>query len=119
MKIEHTSQDSVQVFKFIGRLVASEAKVAQGEILKALDISSNIVINCSELVFIDSSGLGILVSSFKRAVKLNGDLRLAEVMPKVAMMLELTRADKVFKIYPAVTDAISSFETHHPQQEGI
>ncbi len=119
MKIEHTSQNTIQVFKFIGRLIASEVKAVQPEILSKLEISSNIVINCSELEYIDSSGLGILVSGLKRALNLNGDLRLAEVMPKVAMMLELTRADKVFKIYPTVAEAISSFETHNPQQEGI
>lgn len=119
MNIEQNTVGEIQLVKFSGRLTSNVAKPAKDEILKAIDISNRVVIDCSELEYVDSTGLGTLVSGLKKALSLDGDLRLGEIMPKVAMLLELTKADKVFKIYPKVDDAINSYDTTHPLEKNI
>ncbi|HKL48610.1 MAG TPA: STAS domain-containing protein [Desulfuromonadales bacterium] len=69
----------------------------------------NIVINLSEVRFIDSSGLGALVSGYKNASARNGNLKLCSLQPQVKSMFELTRLHRVFEIFPSSDEAIGSF----------
>jgi anti-sigma B factor antagonist len=67
----------------------------------------------------DSSGLGVLVSCLRKAVVKGGDIRLAALAPKVRMLLELTRVDKVFQTFVKVEDALTSFIDYPPGQSGM
>ena len=61
--------------------------------------------------FIDSSGLGALVSAFKHLKQLDsqGDIRLANVQPSVHAVLEIIRLNRVFAQFPTVDEAVNSF----------
>lgn len=74
------------------------------------DGKSNMVINLKGVRFVDSSGLGALVSGFKNASARNGSLKLAGLQPQVQSMFELTRLHRVFEIFPDSEDAIASFQ---------
>lgn len=69
----------------------------------------NIVINLSKVRFIDSSGLGALVSGYKNASARNGNLKLCSLQPQVKSMFELTRLHRVFEIFPSSDEAMGSF----------
>ncbi|NIQ95502.1 MAG: STAS domain-containing protein [Desulfuromonadales bacterium] len=69
----------------------------------------NIVINLGEVRFIDSSGLGALVSGYKNASARNGNLKLCNLQPQVKSMFELTRLHRVFEIFPTTEEAMGSF----------
>lgn len=61
----------------------------------------NFIVDFSKCQFIDSTGLGALVSVYKRCVEKGGSLQLAALnYPKVASIFHLTRLDKVFTILP-------------------
>lgn len=51
--------------------------------------------NCK---FIDSTGLGVIVSIYKKCVDKNGSLKLKSLRPDVEKLFKLTRLDKVFEI---------------------
>lgn len=70
---------------------------------------SKFIIDLSVCEFIDSTFLGILVSSLKKAAKANGDLRLVGFKPVVRSMFELTRMFRVFSSYSDLQEAIKSF----------
>jgi anti-sigma B factor antagonist len=75
------------------------------------------VFDCSGLGFIDSSGLGALVTCLRKAIERKGDVRLSALTPRVAMVFELTRADRLFSMYPDVAGVLRSFarrETTEP-----
>jgi anti-sigma B factor antagonist len=74
------------------------------------DGKNNMVINLEEVRFVDSSGLGALVSGFKNASARNGSLKLAGLQPQVQSMFELTRLHLVFEIFPTSEDALASFQ---------
>ena len=61
---------------------------------------ARIVIDLSQTEFIDSSGLGALVSCLKRARQAGGDLRIAGLTQQVRTVFELTNLDRILKIVP-------------------
>jgi len=70
-----------------------------------------LVADLSQLEFIDSSGLGSLVSIMKIARKTGGDLRLCGLNPAVRSIFELTRLSRIFHSYESVEDAVKSFSS--------
>ncbi|ORJ61532.1 anti-sigma factor antagonist [Geothermobacter hydrogeniphilus] len=71
---------------------------------------NNLVVNLVDVRFVDSSGLGSLVSGFKNASARNGSLKLCGLQPQVKSMFELTRLHRVFEIFPDSEEALASFE---------
>ena len=71
-----------------------------------------LVVDLEEVTFIDSSGLGALVSALKTLKRSNGpgDVRLARVQPPVVSLMEIIRLNRVFTSYPSVEQAIRSFQ---------
>lgn len=70
---------------------------------------NNIVVDLHEVRFVDSSGLGALVSGFKNASARSGNLKLSGLQPQVKSMFELTRLHRVFEIFPSAQEAAASF----------
>ncbi|NLC71923.1 MAG: STAS domain-containing protein [Desulfuromonadaceae bacterium] len=70
---------------------------------------NNMVIDLKGVRFIDSSGLGALVSGFKNATARNGSLKLCGMQTQVKSMFELTRLHRVFEIFAGVSEALASF----------
>jgi anti-sigma B factor antagonist len=71
---------------------------------------NNLVVNLEDVRFVDSSGLGSLVSGFKNASARNGSLKLCGLQPQVKSMFELTRLHRVFEIFPHADDALNSYK---------
>ncbi len=69
----------------------------------------NILVDLKDVRFIDSSGLGALVSGFKNAISHQGILKLSTLQPQVKSMFELTRLHRVFDIFTDTNDALTSF----------
>jgi anti-sigma B factor antagonist len=89
--------------------VAVELKAVLLELIEAG--KSHLVVNLNSVDFIDTAGLGALISALKR-VKLSGqhgDIRLAHVKPSVESVLEIIRLHRVFCRYGSVDDAVRSY----------
>jgi anti-anti-sigma factor len=67
------------------------------------------VINLRHLAFIDSVGIGELVRSYTHLTAQSGDLKLAEVGPRVREVLEITQLDTIMRIFSSEEDALRSF----------
>jgi anti-sigma B factor antagonist len=68
-----------------------------------------IIIDLSGTEFIDSSGLGALVSSLKKARQAGGDLRIAGLAPQVQAVFTLTNLDRILQTVPAADIAAAAF----------
>lgn len=89
--------------------VAGEFRSA---LLQLIDVGHDrLVVDLGDVSFIDSSGLGALVTALKalRLKRADGDIRLANVQPPVAALLEIIRLHRVFSSYPSVELAAQSF----------
>ncbi len=83
---------------------ASEFKQMLNDTVEAGD--RILVVDLSKVPFVDSSGLGALISGMKATRLAGGDLRIAQVGEQARLILELTNLDKVMKIYTTVEEAL-------------
>jgi anti-sigma B factor antagonist len=67
----------------------------------------HIVIDMASIDLINSSGLGMLVSALTSMRKLGGSVKLAAVPVNVLHLLEITRLNTVFELFPSVDDAVA------------
>lgn len=71
--------------------------------------TKDLLVDLKEVRFIDSSGLGVLVSGFKNASTRQGSIKLCSLQNQVKSMFELTRLHRVFDIYQTVDEALESY----------
>jgi anti-sigma B factor antagonist len=92
------------------RLDAHNSGDLKAQMLKLFEEGKNsLVIDLQAVRFVDSSGLGALVSGFKNASSRNGNLKLSGLQLQVKSMFELTRLHRVFEIFSDVEEALDSF----------
>lgn len=73
-----------------------------------LEGRKKLILDCVDLTFISSMGLGMLVRVHSRMKKLGGDVKLAAVQGMVANVLGVVGLNKIFNIYPTVGEAIAA-----------
>jgi len=71
--------------------------------------TKDLLVDLKEVRFIDSSGLGVLVSGYKNASTHQGSIKLCSLQTQVKSMFELTRLHRVFDIYQTVDEALESY----------
>jgi anti-sigma B factor antagonist len=92
------------------RLDAHNSGELKAQMLKLFEEGkNNLVVDLQAVRFVDSSGLGALVSGFKNASSRNGSLKLSGLQLQVKSMFELTRLHRVFEIFNDVDEALASF----------
>jgi len=93
------------------RLDAHNSGELKNQMLKLFEEGkNNLVVDLQAVRFVDSSGLGALVSGFKNASSRNGNLKLSGLQLQVKSMFELTRLHRVFEIYTDSSEALASFQ---------
>lgn len=70
---------------------------------------NRVILNLSEVSFIDSSGLGAIVAAMKQ-LGAERRLDLAGLSPMVDKVFRLTRMDTVFTLFPSLEDAMAELE---------
>jgi len=102
--------DGVDVLIPQGRLDASSAKDIKEKISSLIKENRiKLVMDMSAVDFIDSSGLGSLVSSLRSLNKLGGDIKLASLQDQVRAIFELTRLHRVFQVFDERKEAVKNF----------
>lgn len=71
----------------------------------------NVVVDLSKVKFMNSSGLGMLISAMTTMRNAGGDLRLANVADRIQSLLVITKLITVFKHFDAVDKAVDSYES--------
>jgi len=90
-------------------LDASNAKEFRRSISGAISDSSSVVFDLSRLQFVDSSGLGAILSCFRQLTASGGDLKLCGMTKPVRVLFELVRMHRIFDIYNSRDEAVRAF----------
>jgi len=101
----------IKILELDGRLVLGGENKSFREQIKTLVQAGNkkIILNLTNLNYIDSSGIATLVASCHTARSKGAKLKLAHVGPKVREVLTMTKLTPVFDIYDNEAAAIASF----------
>jgi anti-sigma B factor antagonist len=104
-------KDEFDILKLEGRLDAVSAKEIKSKINELVKHErKKIVMNLSEINFIDSTGLGGMVSCLRTVSKKGGDIKIAGLQAQVRAIFELTRLHRIFQIFDDTETALRSFE---------
>jgi anti-sigma B factor antagonist len=104
--------DGVTVLDLSGRITLGEGSVQLREAIRDLISKGqkNILLNMGEVNYIDSSGLGELVSAYTTSKNQGAALKLLSLTKKVKDVLQLTKLYTVFDIYDDEASAIASYK---------
>lgn len=110
MEIKSRSSNAVTILALAGRFDAYEAGPVDRHLQKTLAAgSSSIIVDLAGVDFVDSTALATLVKGMKRCRQHDGDLHLCCLQQPVRVIFELTRLDKVFKIFSDEEEALKAF----------
>jgi anti-sigma B factor antagonist len=111
MKATTRQVDSVNVVDLSGRITLGEGCSQLRELIRDLLAKGHksILLNLGEVTYIDSSGIGELVSGFTAVSNQGGQLKLLNLTKKVQDLLQITKLLTVFDVHDDETKAIASF----------
>lgn len=110
MELESSTNAGVTLLRCSGRLnMATAPRLTQAVDDGIAAGCPRVVVDLSATDFVDSSGLGALVSGLKRTRQAGGDLRIAGAGEQVTTVLSLTNLDRVLRPYPSVEEARHSW----------
>jgi len=107
LKEKSLTESGITVVEISGRIVGGEeAVLLRDKVKRLLAGATDVVLNLSGLTFIDSAGLGALVSLLTSSRAAGRMLRLVSVGGRVKQLLDITRLSSVFEIYGDVDQAV-------------
>ncbi|HET8636845.1 MAG TPA: STAS domain-containing protein [Acidobacteriaceae bacterium] len=111
MKVSSRQVDGVTILDLSGRITLGEGSVQLRDAVRDLLAKGqkHILLNLGDVNYIDSSGIGELVSAYTTARNQGGELKLLNLTKKVHDLLQITKLYTVFDVKDDEASAISSF----------
>ena len=111
MKANSRQVDGVTIVDLSGRITLGEGSVVLRDTVKDLASKGQkqIVLNLGEVSYIDSSGIGELVSAYTSVRNQGGELKLLNLTKKIRDLLQITKLYTVFDVKDDEASAVSAF----------
>lgn len=111
LRATHRDSGPVTVVDLSGRIILGEGSALLRKTVRDLleEQHHKIVLNLGDVDYIDSSGIGELVSAYTTTKNRGGDLKLLNLTKKVRDLIQLTKLYTVFDVYSDEPSAVSSF----------
>lgn len=111
MKLEIAKRGKVTILRCEGSLDADNVapfKQAAYDVVNkgALEI----ILDASKLEFVDSMGLGVLISLLRRLKQQDGDIKIVSLSSDVKTIFEITRLYRLFDVYDSIREALDGFK---------
>jgi anti-sigma B factor antagonist len=111
MKIETRTVGDIRILDCSGKITLGEGTMAVRNTVR--DILKNngkkIILNLAEVNYIDSSGIGELVSTYSTVANNGGQLKLLNLTKKIQELLAITKLLTVFQVFDNEQTALASF----------
>jgi anti-sigma B factor antagonist len=105
-------QDGVQVLAVKGQLDAHSYYILKDELGALLqELNNKVILDCNELEYISSAGLGVLKQMRKEFGSKGGDIRLTRLPIKIANILDLLGFSKIIKSFKSNEKGIASYKS--------
>lgn len=111
MDIKERVVDGVSVLDLSGKIVLGEGDGQVRERIKDLlsDGQKKILLNLGDVSYVDSAGLGALISSYTTTKREGGQLKLVNLTKRIQDLLAITKLITVFDTYDTEQEAIDSY----------
>ena len=113
MEMQHEIKDGVLVIYLKGHLLGAQANtIVMGLVLQNVEVGNKkILFNLEGVNYVDSAGLGMLLSSSSKIKNAGGVLVICALSEQVAKLLKTTKVESVFRIQPNETAGLDFFKT--------
>lgn len=108
MEIGHKLIDDIIVINLFGEIYSEDAPQMEFKLTNIVQLGTHFVINCDELDYIDSKGLGVLVKIYKLIADKQGKMALCCPHGKVDKVFEITRFSRYFSILSSLDKALET-----------
>ena len=109
-EISRRDRGGVTVLQLKGQLDAHTFPSLQRELEELVAAEdAQVVLDCADLDYISSAGLGVLKKMTREFRGLDGDLRLAALTPKINSVVTLLGFDQVLRVFPDSDQAVESY----------
>ncbi|MCW9705244.1 STAS domain-containing protein [Fodinibius salsisoli] len=109
--INHRKVETYDVLELTGELDAHTASQLETKLKRLIDQNQHhIIVNCEELDYIASAGLGVFMAYIEDVRTLGGDIKLTNMNPKVYNVFDLLGFPTLYDIVQQEEDAIKKFE---------
>ena len=107
----HRDAGTVTVVDLSGRITLGDGSALLRKTIRGLldEQRTKILLNLADVDYIDSSGIGELVSGYTAVKNRNGELKLLQLTKKVRDLLQITKLFTVFDVYTEERTALASF----------
>lgn len=111
MKVSTRQVDGVTILDLSGRITLGEGSVTLRDAIRDLvnKGEKHILLNLGDVSYIDSSGIGELVSAYTSVKNAGGELKLLNLTKKVHDLLQITKLYTVFDVKDDEASAVGSF----------
>lgn len=110
MEISQREADKVVILDIQGEIDLYNAPEIKDTMQKLIEAQKySIIINLEKVSYIDSSGIGALISGLSNLKKYQGSLKIINVYASVKKVFELTKLTSFFEIYDSEEEALSKF----------
>ena len=112
LNITERQVGDITILDMNGKVTIGEGSVALRTAIRRLlgEGKKKILLNLGSVGYVDSSGIGELVSSFTAVNKENGSLKLLNLTQKIQDLLAITKLLTVFDVFDSEADALSSYK---------
>ena len=112
LKYDKREEGDIIVFALEGNLDALTAPDLKSEIEGLMTARKvHVVFDLDKLDLIDSSGVGAIVSLFKRVRTVQGDVKIARLRGQPSEIFKLLRLDRAFELFETVEQAVQRFQS--------
>ena len=109
-KIEHRTNSGIEVLDLYGELDAHTASQLEDSLKLLIDKgNSSIIVNCNELEYIASAGLGVFMAYIEDVREDGGDIKLTNMNDKVYNVFDLLGFPTLYDILQEENDAVEKF----------
>ena len=111
MKLTDREENGVIILEPAGKIMGGpDASLLHDKLYEFIEQDKKkFIVDLSEVDWMNSTGLGILISGFTTLRNNDGKLKLANVTEKIKSLLVITKLDPVFESYDSIAEAIESF----------
>jgi anti-sigma B factor antagonist len=111
MKIEMRTIGDVRILDCSGKITLGEGTMAVRNTVRDIlkDNGKKIILNLANVNYIDSSGIGELVSTYTTVTNNGGQLKLLSLTKKIQELLAITKLLTVFQVFDSEAAAVASF----------
>lgn len=110
ISVDRTGDVAVAIIP-VDELDAGNASEFKRDIAPVLQANTRLILDLSRLRFVDSSGLGAMLSCLRQLSARKGDLKLCGMSKQVRALFELVRMHRIFDIYGSREEALLAFDS--------